>query len=100
MPLGLDRANAAGCIAVSVSCCASTPTLCTKRSQAAAACLEALGALQPGSGRLTGRGRAMARLPVTPRHARMLLQVGAPSTAGTLWLLSCAPTVSDTGCTR
>lgn len=46
--------------------------------QAAAGCLEALGALEPGSGGLTERGRAMARLPVTPRHARMLLQVGRP----------------------
>lgn len=53
--------------------------LCAPNKQAAAGCLEALGALEPRSGRLTERGRAMARLPVTPRHARMLLRVGHPS---------------------
>lgn len=49
------------------------------RLQEAAACLEALGALDARSGRLTERGRAMARLPVSPRHARMLLQVRCPA---------------------
>ncbi|KXZ53733.1 hypothetical protein GPECTOR_6g650 [Gonium pectorale] len=38
-------------------------------------CLEALCALEPGSGRLTELGRAMAAFPISPRHARMLLEV-------------------------
>eukprot|EP00198_Chlamydomonas_reinhardtii_P003275 XP_001692611.1 predicted protein [Chlamydomonas reinhardtii] len=42
---------------------------------AAHGCLEALGALVPGSGRLTDIGRAMAAFPISPRHARMLLEV-------------------------
>ncbi|GFH32977.1 uncharacterized protein HaLaN_32283, partial [Haematococcus lacustris] len=40
---------------------------------AAGRVLEALGALQPGSQALTPVGRAMARFPIGPRHARMLL---------------------------
>ena len=40
-------------------------------AEAALAALGALGAQQ----QLTARGRAMATLPITPRHARMLLQV-------------------------
>ena len=48
---------------------------------AAQRCLEALGALDRddggggGGGGLTAVGRAMARFPVGPRHARMILQV-------------------------
>lgn len=43
---------------------------------AAQRCLEALSALQPGAGNLlTPQGRLMARFPLNPRHARMLLQV-------------------------
>ncbi|GFR51443.1 hypothetical protein Agub_g13736, partial [Astrephomene gubernaculifera] len=53
---------------------------------AAHRCLEALGALEPevsagggagggGGGRLTEVGRAMAAFPISPRHARMLLEV-------------------------
>ncbi|KAG2437050.1 hypothetical protein HYH02_011311 [Chlamydomonas schloesseri] len=42
---------------------------------AAHKCLEALGALSPGGGRLTDIGRAMAAFPISPRHARMLLEV-------------------------
>ncbi|GFH27226.1 ATP-dependent RNA helicase isoform X1, partial [Haematococcus lacustris] len=41
---------------------------------AAGRVLEALGALQPGSQALTPVGRAMARFPIGPRHARMLLE--------------------------
>ncbi len=49
---------------------------------AAQRCLEALGALDregggEGGGGLTPIGRAMARFPVGPRHARMILQVPA-----------------------
>lgn len=40
-------------------------------------CLEALAALEPKSGALTAVGRAMAAFPISPRHARMLLEVGA-----------------------
>ena len=44
---------------------------------AAQRCLEALAALRAGEGGggLTDLGRLMARFPVSPRHARMLLQV-------------------------
>lgn len=44
---------------------------------AAQRCLEALGALDGSDdgGGLTAIGRAMARFPVGPRHARMILQV-------------------------
>ena len=45
---------------------------------AAQRCLEALGALERedgGGGGLTVLGHAMARFPVGPRHARMILQV-------------------------
>ncbi len=38
-------------------------------------CLEALAALEPKSGALTAVGRAMAAFPISPRHARMLLEV-------------------------
>jgi len=41
---------------------------------AAEAALGALGALEGPARALSARGRAMAALPVTPRHARMLLQ--------------------------
>ena len=43
---------------------------------AAQRCLEALGALERDGGALTAMGRAMARLPVGVRHARMIFQVG------------------------
>ncbi|GLC69391.1 hypothetical protein PLESTF_000824800 [Pleodorina starrii] len=43
--------------------------------RSAHSCLEALCALQPGSGALTDVGRAMAAFPISPRHARMLLEV-------------------------
>ncbi|GIL53593.1 hypothetical protein Vafri_9207 [Volvox africanus] len=43
--------------------------------RAAHRCLEALCALTPESGRLTEIGRAMAAFPISPRHARMLLEV-------------------------
>ena len=49
---------------------------------AAQRCLEALGALDRGDGGLTALGRAMARLPVGPRHARMILQVLLRPAAG------------------
>ncbi|KAK9814452.1 hypothetical protein WJX72_006123 [[Myrmecia] bisecta] len=42
---------------------------------AAERCLVALSALAPASLALTAMGKAMARFPITPRHARMLLQV-------------------------
>lgn len=45
--------------------------------KAAAKCLEALGALDPNTARLTDTGRAMARLPISPRHGRMLVQATA-----------------------
>lgn len=48
--------------------------------QAAARCLEAVGALDARTARLTEVGRAMARLPLPPRHARMLLQDSATPT--------------------
>ncbi len=40
-------------------------------------CLAALCALCPATGALTDVGRAMAHLPIGPRHARMLLEVAA-----------------------
>ncbi|EFJ47234.1 hypothetical protein VOLCADRAFT_120994 [Volvox carteri f. nagariensis] len=43
--------------------------------RAAHRCLEALCALSPGDGQLTDIGRAMAAFPISPRHARMLLEV-------------------------
>ena len=42
--------------------------------KAAEHCLVSLGALDPASGRLTPLGIAMAKYPVSPRHARMLLE--------------------------
>lgn len=42
--------------------------------RAAERCLVALGALDPGSKKLTHAGKEMARFPISPRHARMLLQ--------------------------
>ena len=39
-------------------------------------CLVAMGALQGDDCALSQTGRAMAGLPLSPRHARMLLQVG------------------------
>ena len=55
--------------------------------RAAHRCLEALSALEPaetsgtsssgGSGALTALGRAMSAFPISPRHARMLLEVVA-----------------------
>jgi HrpA-like RNA helicase len=44
--------------------------------KAATSVLEALCALDPGSGALTPVGRAMAVFPIGPRHSRMLLEVG------------------------
>lgn len=41
----------------------------------AVACLEALGALQPGDGSLSLLGKQMAGFPISPRHARLILQV-------------------------
>ena len=41
---------------------------------AAERCLVSLGALDPGSGRLTQIGIAMAQYPISPRHSRMLLE--------------------------
>lgn len=46
----------------------------------AARCLEALGALDPHTARLTDIGRAMARLPISPRHSRMLVQARGEDT--------------------
>lgn len=43
--------------------------------KAAEQCLQHIGALKEDSGQLTAIGRAMARLPISPRHARMLLDV-------------------------
>lgn len=42
--------------------------------KAAEQCLVSLGALDPATGRLTPLGVAMAKYPVSPRHARMLLE--------------------------
>ncbi|KAL4857499.1 ATP-dependent RNA helicase DEAH13 [Chlorella vulgaris] len=42
---------------------------------AAERCLVALSALDGSSGQLTALGRAMAAYPISPRHARMLLEV-------------------------
>ncbi len=42
---------------------------------AAHTCLVALGALDPATGALTELGSAMAAFPISPRHARMLLEV-------------------------
>jgi HrpA-like RNA helicase len=42
---------------------------------AAHRCLVALGALDPSTGQLTELGSAMAAFPISPRHARMLLEV-------------------------
>lgn len=44
---------------------------------AAERCLVALSALDPASGQLTALGRAMAAFPISPRHARMLLEAAA-----------------------
>jgi len=52
---------------------------------AAEAALAALGALEGPARALSARGRAMAALPVTPRHARMLLQVRRAPQAGSEW---------------
>ena len=38
-------------------------------------CLVALGAMEPGTGALTELGRALAGYPISPRHARMILEV-------------------------
>lgn len=52
------------------------PTLPEAAALAAAErCLVALSALDGGSGQLTALGRAMAAYPISPRHARMLMEV-------------------------
>ena len=43
--------------------------------RAAQKCLIALSALDASAGSLTDMGRAMAQLPVSPRHSRMLLEI-------------------------
>jgi len=64
---------------------------------AAQNCLVALSALQPPSHPttplgLTSLGRAMSRYPITPRHARMLLQ------ASHVFLIACLPMWSPEYC--
>ncbi|GAB4819939.1 hypothetical protein N2152v2_006985 [Parachlorella kessleri] len=49
--------------------------------QAAERCLVALSALDPALGQLTELGKAMAAFPVSPRHARMLLEAAMHDTA-------------------
>jgi ATP-dependent RNA helicase DHX37/DHR1 len=51
-----------------------TPPEATALS-AAEKCLVALAALDPSTGRLTAMGKDMATFPISPRHARMLLEV-------------------------
>lgn len=46
--------------------------------QDAVTCLTALGALEIDTGSLTALGKQMAGFPVTPRHARLILQVFLP----------------------
>ena len=36
--------------------------------------LDGLGAIEPGSGELTGLGQKMVQLPLHPRHARIVLE--------------------------
>ena len=49
--------------------------------QAAERCLVALSALDAASGQLTELGKAMAAFPISPRHARMLLEAAAHDAA-------------------
>ena len=43
--------------------------------QSAMKCLKALGAISDGDEAMTELGKQMASLPVTPRHAKLILQV-------------------------
>ena len=66
--------------------------------RAAQKCLIALSAIDKSDGSLTDMGRAMAKLPVSPRHSRMLLEIlNSPDAREGSLAASSPPTATSTG---